>query len=275
MSFAGMLRAGRFPVALEVTPPRTADTAILLRRARMLGDAVDAVDVIQRQGRMPSLDAALELAHAGIGAVWNLTSRGRTRGEIGDDLERAAAAGLDAVLCLRGDYRAPDLPETPRLFEVVARAREACPGGLVGATFDPDAPRERALRNLFGKIASGAGFVQTQPVFDVDRFLEAARAIRRRWPAVKVVAMAMPLLSLEEARRFQGRLRVRLPDALLRRLSNEADAEEAGFASFGEVLRCLRESSLVDGLAVMTPKLDPPKQYCDRIASYVERARSR
>ena len=104
-----------FGVALEITPPREPRSDVLLRRARLLGPLARAVHVIQRPGRLSSLDASIELERAGIEAVWHVTNRGRTRAELEAEIERAAAAGLRAALVVRGEGDQADRDDTPSL----------------------------------------------------------------------------------------------------------------------------------------------------------------
>ncbi|MEJ5221060.1 MAG: hypothetical protein WHT63_03510 [Tepidiforma sp.] len=82
MRFLDRLAAGEFAVALEITPPQRHLPKVLLRRARLLGDAADAVNVIQRPDRQSSLEASLELLAAGIDPVWHLAARGETRASV-------------------------------------------------------------------------------------------------------------------------------------------------------------------------------------------------
>ncbi|MGH2601936.1 MAG: methylenetetrahydrofolate reductase, partial [Dehalococcoidia bacterium] len=76
MSFAARLRAGRFVVALEVTPPQRPRVGVLLRRAGLLGNGAGAINVIQRPDRWSSLEASLALGAAGRDPVWHLVNRG-------------------------------------------------------------------------------------------------------------------------------------------------------------------------------------------------------
>ena len=75
-----MTRTERFrgELALEITPPRTARTDILLRRARLLDPRPALVNVIDRPDRLPSLDACLVLSARGHAPVWHVATRRRT-----------------------------------------------------------------------------------------------------------------------------------------------------------------------------------------------------
>jgi methylenetetrahydrofolate reductase (NADPH) len=269
--FAQKLDAGEFAVALEITPPQRHMPRVLLRRAGLLGGAAQAINVIQRPGRQSSLDASLELKAAGIEPAWHLVTRGRSRADIASDLERAATGGIGQVLCILGDHAASDTPDTPTIREAIALTRTALPGAIVGATLNQYGPDEAAvLKNLVPKLRAGASYVQTQPVFDMGTLERFATAIEREAPETAVVAMAMPLLSLEAALRIEERLAIALPRALKEVLAG-GDLE-AAWGAFAATIRSLADSALVDGVAIMTFEMDPPREMGDRILASLRAA---
>lgn len=263
--FADKLRAGELAVALEITPPKKRLDDVLLRRARLIGSRADAINVLQRPDRLSSLDACLILNAAEFDPVWHVINRGRTRAEIASELRSAASEGIGAMLCLRGDHAGEDTPDTPKIREVIASAREELPHALIGATANQYAPRDRVLANLMPKLGAGANLVQTNPVLQLDLLLPLAAEIKTRAPETKIVPMVMPLVSLATALRIRERLGMPVPDDLLARL--EAGGEPAGWDAFAETVAALAESPLVDGLAVMTPEMDPPPATGERIAA--------
>jgi 5,10-methylenetetrahydrofolate reductase len=263
--FVEVLSRGGFPASLEVTPPRKPRADILLRRARMLGSVVDAVNVVQRAGRVLSLDAAIELQKSGVAAFWHLTNRGRSRDQIASDIAMAGQMDISLVLCIRGDHADPEESETPKIREVVAMVREALPHSLIGVTMNQYGPRDRVLRNLMPKLEAGADLVQTQPVFDLKLFDSLAREVLSEAPDVRIMPMVMPLLSTAEAKRLQRRLEVALPDDFLRRL--EAGDETVGWETFGKTLEALSSGGLAHAVAVMTLMTDPPEPVAARIAA--------
>ncbi|MGH2585132.1 MAG: methylenetetrahydrofolate reductase, partial [Dehalococcoidia bacterium] len=121
------------------------------------------------------------------------------------------------------------------------------------------------FRNLLPKLEAGAGYVQTQPVFDLKTLRPAAEALRDASPSTRIVAMVMPLLSIEAAQRIEARLGVRLPERLCRDLDH--GGAEAGWCAFGEVIGALACSPLVDGVAVMTFEMDPSPEVRQRIVA--------
>jgi len=271
MPFHQRLEAGHFAVALEITPPQRDLPGVLLRRARLLGPLAHGVNVIQRPGRQSSLDASLALRETGIEPVWHLVTRGRTREDIRADLARAEAGGIRQVLTILGDHAGTDSPDTPTLRETVGLCVECLPGAVIGATLNQYAPDQAAvLRNLLPKLKAGASYVQTQPVFDLTDLEPLARAVDAASPATRLVAMAMPLLSLEAGEKIEARLNIRLPQALRRTL--ESGDTSAAWAAFDNTIVALARSDLVDGVAVMTFEMDAPAGMGARIADSLRAA---
>jgi len=264
--FADALRDGRFPVALEITSPRELRPEILLRRARLTDGRAQAIHVIQRSDRLPSLEASLLLADAGFEAVWHVVNRGQARADIESDARRAAAGGLRSALCIRGEGTDKDGPATPRVHEVVALLRDVCPEMRVGVTMNQYGPRDRVLHNLLRKLDAGATLVQTQPVFDASPFEALAAEVRSRAPSAAIVPMLMPCVPADAARRIARRLGVR-PSAH----GSEAEAWE----DFSAKLRALAASPLADGVAILTPRADPPAGFAERLCAAIDEALDR
>lgn len=273
MRFADQLRdRAAFPVSIEITPPRKAQGRVLLRRAGLLGERACAVNVIQRAERQTSLDASIELLAAGFDPVWHLVTRGRTRDAIREDIARAHTAGIQSVLCIRGDGKTPDRDDTPTIRETIQLVVEGIPGVLAGATANQYGPRDPVLKNLWPKLAAGARYVQTQPVFSFEGLRPLAEAIRDRSPETLVVAMVMPLVSSQAVQRVPARLGVELPagmgDAVLR------GGGEEGWSRFRDTWAELAASDLVDGVAVMTFEMDPGPEFVQRLVSEMDRGRA-
>ncbi len=253
-------------VSLEITPPARWRPGVLLRRASALGDRADAVDVIQRAGRIPSLAAARWLARRGHAPIWNLVTRGRSRSRVLAEIERAGEAGLDAALCLQGEGAGrPEL----RVREAVAELQRRLSAPLVGVSFDPYAPPERSLHWLRAKLDAGARFVQTQPIFTPDALDEVATTLARHHPGVALLPMLVPVLSLRAARRLEQRLGIRLPRAVLAQLRDGDTA--AGWRLFEENLQALARHGGVAGATLMTFEMDPPAELRQRLRAVLDR----
>lgn len=269
--FAEKLDAGGFAVALEITPPQKAMPKVLLRRARLLGTAAQAINVIQRPGRQSSLDASLELKAAGIEPAWHLVTRGRSRSDLEADLQRAHAGGIGQVLCILGDHAAGATPDAVTIRDAVQITRAALPGAIVGATLNQYGRDEAAvLKNLLPKLRAGATYVQTQPVFELEPVERYGRAITREVPGTRVIAMAMPLLSFDAAVRIEERLGVSLPQSLKDVLAG--GDPEAAWGTFAGIIRALVDSPRVDGVAIMTFEMDAPPEMGERILAALRAA---
>ena len=267
--FADKLRERRFPASLEITPPQKPLPEVLLRRARLLGSAADAVNVVQRPGRVSSIEASGQLKRAGIEPVWHLVNRGRTRDSIASDIALAHETGIQLVVCLRGDHVASRVADSPRIREVVAMVRDAIPSALIGTTMNQYGPRDRVLANLIPKLEAGADFVLTQPVLDRGPFDSLAGEVLSRAPDAAIMPMVMPVLSIDDALRLEERLGVALPREQRDRLL--ARGEAAGWETFGETLAGLRSGGLAHAVAVMTLMADPSDPVATRVASLLRR----
>jgi 5,10-methylenetetrahydrofolate reductase len=194
----GRLRAalatGRFVVTAEIGPPRGADPEAITRKAELLCDWVDAANVTDNQGanvRLSSLAGSVLAQRAGVEPVMQLTCRDRNRIALQSDLLGAAAMGIPNVLLLTGDHpTVGDHPEAKPVFDldgvqltwaartlrddgtlISGRSLGARPGWLIGTVENPFAPPVGfRARRLAKKVSAGAEFVQTQYVFDLDRF---------------------------------------------------------------------------------------------------------
>lgn len=271
MTFAAALAARRFPIALEITPPQRPRPAVLIRRAGLLEACTRTVNVIQRPERQSSLDASLQLSAAGFSPVWHLVNRSSTRGQIAAELDRARDGGIIQVLCIRGDHPGADTAKTPTIREMIGMVRERLPDALIGATLNQYAANRTAvLRNLLPKLAAGAGYVQTQPVFDAEALQPVAETLRDRSPKTWIVPMVMPLLSVAAAQAIQVRLGITLPASLCRRI--EQGGAAAAWQTFEETVAALRHGDIADGLAIMTFEMDPDSESGRHIITALRRA---
>ncbi|HCU99581.1 MAG TPA: hypothetical protein DGL25_00140 [Dehalococcoidia bacterium] len=266
MSFREAMESGAFPVSLEITPPRIPKKAVLLRRARLLDSRTLTVNVIQRPDRQSSLEAALELRREGLEPIWHLTTRGRSGKDIAADVTQAQNGGLRHVLCLRGDQ----VQESGGIavVEAIGVIREQAPEMAIGAALDQYRGNESTDRLLAAKLRAGAGSVWTQPVFEVAPLLRAASFVKAVRPDAHVVAMAMPLLTSESLDAISERLRIPAPEALRRRIQM---GEEEAWRAFEETLAILAGEELVDAVALMTYRADPPEGTAERLLSGLQR----
>lgn len=256
-----LVRMRSLPIALEITPPAAPNDAVLRRRALALGARPHCVNVISRPDRWPSLDASVRLREMGFSPVWHLPNRGGRISDVDAAIERALRAGIDRVLCIRGEHKAEDGLDTPKIREIVRRVAQRLPGARIGVTLNHHLGA-RALDNLWPKLEAGATSVQTQVTFELGTLAPLARAVARERPDVAIVPMLMPVSSADAARRVARRLSVPVPDALLRALA--AGGAEAGWRHFARLAARLRADPLYAGAALMT-RIDVTSEMAARL----------
>ncbi|MBI5651522.1 MAG: methylenetetrahydrofolate reductase [Chloroflexi bacterium] len=195
-----ILRAGKFAVTSEVGPPKNAEASVIHKKAKPLRDVSDAANITDNQTaivRMSSIAAATMAIQDGFEPVIQVTCRDRNRISIQSDLLGAYALGVRNVLCLTGDHmRWGNHPEARKVYDLdsinligMVRAMDAgkfqngeeikpAPRFFVGGVENPFAPpyEFRPFR-LKKKMEAGAQFIQTQMIFNVERFKEFMKVV--------------------------------------------------------------------------------------------------
>ena len=189
-----VLASGTFAVTSECGPPRGADLEAVKKKGTFLKGYVDSVNVTDNQTsvvRMSSFSASLILKEMGFDPVMQMVCRDRNRIAIQSDILGAAAWGISNLLCLSGDHQSfGDHPTAKNVFDIdsiqliqtVKRMRDegrfisgeevkGKPDMFIGCVENPFAdPFEIRAMRLAKKAAAGARFVQTQCVFNVEKF---------------------------------------------------------------------------------------------------------
>ncbi|HSR35767.1 MAG TPA: methylenetetrahydrofolate reductase, partial [Desulfurivibrionaceae bacterium] len=191
-----VLRSGAFAVTGELGPPKSGNPEVVREKARLLKGHVDAVNITDCQTaivRMSSIGAGLLTLSEGVEPVIQMTCRDRNRIGMQSDLLGATAMGLKNLLCLTGDHQkfgnhagakgvfdmdaiqllgmVRDMRDGKK-FQCGEAIKSHEPRLFLGAAANPFAgPNEqyRAAR-LAKKVANGADFVQTQIIYNVERF---------------------------------------------------------------------------------------------------------
>ncbi len=290
-----VLQSGHFAVTGECGPPRSADGAVIRRKGSLLKGAVDAVNVTDNPTgvvRMSSFASALLLKEAGVEPVMQMVCRDRNRIALQSDLLGAAALGIANVLCLSGDHQSfGDHRGAKNVFDIDSiqlircaarmagegllmndRPMDTKPGFFVGCVENPFAdPFEiRALR-LAKKVLAGARFVQTQSVFNVDRFELWMEDVRRLGlhDRIYILAGVTPLRSLKMAYRIRDTIPgMDLPETFVTCLEGvpPEKAGEEGIRMAIETIDRLRKIDGVRGVHISAIEWE------EKIPEIVERA---
>lgn len=264
-SLAEKLRARRFAVTTELTPPKGIDLGELFAKADLLKPCVDAMNLTEspraRMAIEPKSVAHL-LIDRGVEPIVQMTARDRNRIALQADLLGAAALGVRNFVFMTGDSpKNGDHPDAKPVFdltttEMLSAARglasghdlggnalKGAPSIFIGATANPGAADlAMEVENTRRKIEAGAQFLQTQAVFDVavvERYLEAARL-----GEVALLAGVIPLKSAKMAAWLNANVPgIRVPDALLSEMQAAADAgreEQVGLEIAVRLVRALK-----------------------------------
>lgn len=249
-----VLTSGQFAVTAELGPPKNADDKVIRTKARLLSDCADAINITDCQTaivRMSSIASSVILMQEGLEPVAQMTCRDRNRIAIQSDLLGAAALGVKNLLCLTGDHQGfgnhPDAAgvfdiDSVQLLQMVRMMRDEkvfqCgekikgvePSFFLGAAANPFAdPFEfRALR-LAKKVAAGAQFIQTQIVYNLERFAAWMGEVRDLGLHKKcyILAGVTPPKSIGMARYMKNNVPgLDVPDEVIARLEGARDAKK-------------------------------------------------
>ena len=283
MTLQDKLRAKRFVITAEVTPPVTADRNEFLAKALPLKGLADAVNITDGAGARPHLGAvtaAAMLVAVGIEPILQFTCRDRNRIALQSDLVSAAASGVHNLLMLRGDDpSAGDQPDAmpvfdldPRtLLETARRLRDSgeLPSGrkiggradffLGGADNPIDPPPGWQPKGLQAKIDAGAQFVQTQFCMDagVVRRYMARLAEHGLTGRMSMLIGIAPLRSAKSARWIKEKLfGAIIPDAVVTRMESALDPLAEGRRICLDLVRELADVPHVAGVHIMAPGND-------------------
>lgn len=274
------LTAKHFAVAAELSPPRGVDLQAIIRDAQTLKGYADAVNVTDNQAasvRMASIPVCALLVQQGIEPVAQMTCRDRNRMAIQAELLGAAALGIRNLLCLSGDHgRWGDHPAAKNTYDIDSThlirmvrnlSQHGCldngrqisprPDFFVGAAANPFAPpyEYRPFR-LAKKIAAGAKFVQTQLIFNLERFRSYMQRVNDLGlvEQVYILAGVGPLKSYRQAKFMAEKVPgMEVPSAMVERIKKTPSAAqpEEGIQICCEIIEEVRQIPGVCGVHIM------------------------
>ena len=241
------LRAGDFLVTVELDPPRGHNIEKLVQGAKLLAErGVDVVDINDGslgRVRMAVLPTALLVREAtGLDISMHFTCRDRNLMGIQGDLLGAHALGVRNILAMTGDPpRAGDYVNATAVFDVDAIGLVRIVAGMnrgvdasgnsigeptafgIGVAVDPGAADPaREIDRLRRKVAAGAMWAQTQPVYDLEQ-LDAFLARLGNLPVPLVIGI-LPLHSFRHAEFLHNEVPgITVPDAVRARLRDAGD----------------------------------------------------
>ena len=277
-----ILTAGYFAATGELGPPKSADAEVIRRKAQILKGYVDAVNITDNQTavvRMSSIAAGTLLLREGLEPIIQMTCRDRNRIAIQSDLLGAYALGLRNLLCLSGDHQTfGNHPQSKnvydidslQLLQIVRDLRDEkkfqCgeviesgePRFFIGAAANPFAdPFDYRPLRLAKKVKAGADFVQTQLIYNVDKFKLYMQRVcdLGLHEKVRILAGVGPIKSPAMARYMATKVAgMDVPDAIVQRMEKapKEERKKEGIRLCAEIIHQVREIPGVAGVHIMS-----------------------
>lgn len=274
-NFQQRLQSGQIVITGELAPPKSSSREAVEKLALGMRDAVDALNLTDNQrglGRMSALGAGIIVRQLGIESIVQMTCQHRNRIALQADVLSGTACGINNFLCMTGDHpRIGDHPDAKNVldlnsFQLIKMLRtmrdesrlmggtrlNLAPSMFIGGVANPNI--EKATR-VERKIEYGAEFIQTQILFDIERFrlwMNDVRAAGLHQQAA-IMAGIMIVRSAHSMHFLRDHLPgSRIPEAAIERMDAATDGEAEGIALATELAQELLSIEGVRGIHFMT-----------------------
>jgi methylenetetrahydrofolate reductase (NADPH) len=267
-----------FAVTAEVGPPKGSDPDKIRHKGEVLRGCADAFNVTDNQTavvRMSSLAGCCLLLEMGLEPVMQMTCRDRNRIALQSDVLGAVAIGVRNILFVTGDHQSfgnhPGSKgvydvDSIQLINIVKNMRDQSifqsgdeilsgrPSVFIGGAANPFAdPYEYRVDRLEKKIEAGVDFIQTQSVFNLDKFNVWMDEVRSRGldKKVHILAGVTPLKSLKMTDRMKFHVPgVDVPEEVYNRMKKAVDPKKEGFSISLELINEIKKIKGVHGLHI-------------------------
>jgi methylenetetrahydrofolate reductase (NADPH) len=226
---------------------------------------------------MSSLAASVILKEEGLNPLLQMVTRDRNRLAMQADIIGAYSLGIDTMLCLSGDHtQFGDHPmaanvhdiDSIQMIQMVKTMRDegkfqggadlkGAPKMFIGAAANPFAdPFELRVMRLAKKVAAGADFIQTQCIFNVEKFEKWMEGVRARGlhKQCYILAGVTPMKSVGAARFMKNKVPgMDVPQEVVDRMGavpKEKQPDE-GIAICVETIERLKKIEGVAGFHIM------------------------
>ena len=272
--------SGEFAVTSECGPPRGAVPEKIIEKAKMLKGYVDAVNVTDNQTamvRMSSFAACVFIKQLGMNPILQMVTRDRNRLAMQADILGAYSHGIDTMLCLSGDHpHFGDHPMAANVHDIDSiqfvqmvrdmRDKGKFQGGddilnppkmFIGAAANPFAdPFELRVSRLVKKVKAGTDFIQSQCIYNLDKFEKWMEGVRDRGLHEKVNIMAgiTPMKSVGMAKYMKNRVPgMDVPDEIIKRMGGvpKEKQPDEGIKISVEAIERLKTVEGVKGFHIM------------------------
>ena len=257
-NFERILSEGKFAVTAEIGPPKGSDPNKIIDKADILKGYADAYNITDNQTavvRLSSMGGCLILLKRKLEPIMQISCRDRNRIALQSDVLGASANGVRNMLFITGDHQSfgnhPDAKgvydlDSIQLISIVKDMRDngifqsgdkilaGNPDVFIGAAANPFAdPFEFRVDRLEKKIEAGSDFIQTQSVFNLDKFNVWMDEVRSRDldKKIHILAGITPLKSLKMTERMKFHVPgVDIPDDIYDKMKKADDPKKEGFS---------------------------------------------
>jgi len=273
-----ILSENKFAVTAEIGPPKGSDPNKIKDKADVLRGYADAFNVTDNQTavvRLSSWGGCFILLKAGLEPIMQITCRDRNRIALQSDVLGATANGIRNILFITGDHQSfgnhPNAKgvydlDSIQLIQVVDDMRNrgifqngekivaVKPEVFIGGAANPFSdPFDLTIERLEKKIAAGANFIQTQSVFDLDKFNLWMDEVKSRGldKKVHILAGITPLKSLKMTERMKFHVPgVDIPDYIYEKMKKTSDPENEGYKLSLGLIENVKKIKGVHGLHI-------------------------
>lgn len=267
MNIQKRLQSGKFVILAEMNTPKGVDISRFMTCARHIRGRIDGIVVPDMDNgvmRMSALAGGALVQQEGIEALINVYGRDRNRMALQGDVLAAHVLGIQNLIVVQGENMAcsdhrdalpvNDLDE-PGILTAIRGLQagkdmagfdlDGIPQFYVGchmASFADEAAMNAEIELVRGKIAAGASFVITPPVFDIrhfNAFMQKASVLH-----VPIIPTVFLIKSVAVARYIAtNEPGAHISEDLIRRIRTSSDREMEGVRIAGETIAQLRKEA--------------------------------
>ena len=242
MKISAVLKKKKYSFSFEFFPPKSpegfANLYEAIERLKPCGPAFVSVTfgaggstrtkTIELVGRIKN--------EIGLESMAHLTCVGSGEGEIRSFLDELESSGIDNVLALRGDppqgqekFVKPEngFQYANELVALIKKDYRFC----IGVAGYPEVhvecvDQQTDLANLKKKVDAGADFIITQLFFNNDAYFDFVGRVRSLGLSVPIIPGIMPIVNLNQVKRFTKMCGAAIPASLLADLERVKDDQE-------------------------------------------------
>jgi len=273
-----VLSKGRFAVTAEIGPPKGSNPDKIKQKGEILRGYADAFNITDNQTavvRLSSMAGCCILLKMDLEPIMQLACRDRNRIALQSDVLGAAAIGVKNILCITGDHQSfgnhPSSKgvydiDSIQLINIIKDMRDkgifqngeeilsGKPDVFIGAAANPFAdPYDYRVDRLEKKINAGVDFIQTQSVFNVEKFKIWMDEVHSRGlhKKVHILAGVTPLKSLKMTERMKFHVPgVDIPKDIYKRMKNATDPKKEGYDIAIHLINEIKKINGVNGVHI-------------------------